>query len=279
MSDYIVTGRTGQNHVTSADHGAANAAFAGTGRYVADGIGETLSAEVITNNLVRIHSGEVINQGRHMRVEANTYIDCTIENGSQSTKRYDLIVFRYTKNADTGMESGQIVVIKGTAGTTAADPSYTKGDILSGAVQDDMPLYRVRINGINIEGVDKLFSTVPSLAALNARVSQLNSDFDGRLTEIEDCYFASGHEMENRNLNDTIFNGVYKTTPESSGSPWSTYGILLVFNTNGIHAASDNSWIMQLWKSTNDADDYIYFRMNINYMGWTNWKKITLVTT
>ena len=278
MSDYIVTGRTGQNHVTSADHGAANAVFAGTGRYVADGIGETLSAEVITNNLVRIHSGEVINQGRHMRVEANTYVDCTIENGSQSTKRYDLIVFRYTKNADTGMESGQIVVIKGTAGTTAADPSYTKGDILSGAVQDDMPLYRVRINGINIEGVDKLFSTVPSLAALNAKVTQLNSDFDGRLTEIEDCYFASGYETENRNLNDTIFNGVYKTTPESPGSPWSTYGILLVFNTNGIHVANKDSWIMQLWKSTNDADGYIYFRMNINYMGWTNWKKITLVT-
>lgn len=112
---------------------------------------------------------------------------------------------------------------------------------------------------------------------LNGKITQLNSDFDGRLTEIEDCYFASGHEMENRNLNDTIFNGVYKTTPESPGSPWSTYGILLVFNTNGIHVAKDSSWIMQLWKSTNDNDNYIYFRMNINYNGWTNWKKFTLV--
>lgn len=112
---------------------------------------------------------------------------------------------------------------------------------------------------------------------LNGKITQLNSDFDGRLTEIEDCYFAAGYEVENRNLNDTIFNGVYKTTPESSGSPWSTYGILLVFNTKGIHAASDNSWIMQLWKSTNDNDNYIYFRMNINYVGWTNWKKFTLV--
>lgn len=113
---------------------------------------------------------------------------------------------------------------------------------------------------------------------LNGKITQLNSDFDGRLTEIEDCYFASGYEMKNRSLNDTIFNGVYKTTPESSGSPWSTYGILLVFNTNGIHIANNNSWIMQLWKSTNDSDDYIYFRMNINYNGWTNWKKFTLVT-
>lgn len=176
MSEYIVTGRTGQNHVTSADHGAMNASFAGSGRYVAEGIGDTLSAEVVTNNLVRIHSGEVFNQGRHMRVEANTYVDCTIENGSQSKLRYDLIVFRYTKNADTGVENGEIVVIKGTAGTSAADPSYTTGNILAGALQDDMPLYRVRIEGINIVGLDKLFITVPGLAALNAKVSQLNSD-------------------------------------------------------------------------------------------------------
>lgn len=108
-------------------------------------------------------------------------------------------------------------------------------------------------------------------------IIQQNSDFDGRLTGIEDCYFASGYYMENRNLNDSILNGIYKTTPGSLGSPWSTYGILLVFNTNAIHAASDNSWIMQLWKSTNGNDNYIYFRMNINYIGWTNWKKFTLV--
>lgn len=110
-------------------------------------------------------------------------------------------------------------------------------------------------------------------------ITQLNSDFDSRLTEIEDSYFAVGYQQEKRNLNDTIFNGIYKTVPNSPGSPWSEYGILLVFNTNGIHAANDGSWIMQLWKSTNVNDNYIYFRMKINYNGWTNWKKITLVTT
>ena len=183
MSDYIVTGRTGENHVTAADAGALNACFAGEGRYVAAGVGEALAAEVISNNCVRIKSGEAINQGRHMRVSANTYVDCTIQNGSQSTKRYDLIVFRYTKNAETDIEKAEIVVIKGTAGSTAADPTYTAGNILAGARQDDMPLYRVRINGINIEAVDKLFTELPSLAALNEKsskletaVSQLNSE-------------------------------------------------------------------------------------------------------
>lgn len=124
---------------------------------------------------------------------------------------------------------------------------------------------------VTVEGIKGAYDN------LDGKITQQNSDFDGRLTGIENCYFGSGYYIENRNLNDTIFNGIYKTTPESSGSPWSTYGILLVFNTNGIHDASDNSWIMQLWKSTSNSDDYIYFRMNINYNGWTNWKKITLV--
>lgn len=220
MSEYIVTGRTGQNHVTSADHGAMNASFAGSGRYVAEGIGDTLSAEVVTNNLVRIHSGEVFNQGRHMRVEANTYVDCTIENGSQSKLRYDLIVFRYTKNADTGVENGEIVVIKGTAGTSAVDPSYTTGNILAGALQDDMPLYRVKIDGINIVGLDKLFVTVPGLAALNAKVSQLNSELTRMSVfsnDRENCTFpANSSEYYRINVPDITGYVFYPTEIEAS---------------------------------------------------------------
>ena len=181
MSDYIVTGRTGENHVTAADAGALNACFAGEGRYVAAGVGEALAAEVISNNCVRIKSGEAINQGRHMRVSANTYVDCTIQNGSQNTKRYDLIVFRYTRNVETDIEKAEIVVIHGTSASTASDPTYTAGNILAGARQDDMLLYRVRINGINIEAVDKLFTELPSLAALNEK----RVDLTGRVSNVE----------------------------------------------------------------------------------------------
>lgn len=227
MSEYIVTGRTGQNHVTSADHGAMNASFAGSGRYVAEGIGDTLSAEVVTNNLVRIHSGEVFNQGRHMRVEANTYVDCTIENGSQSKLRYDLIVFRYTKNADTGVENGEIVVIKGTAGTSATDPSYTTGNILAGALQDDMPLYRVKIDGINIVGLDKLFSTVPGLAALNAKVSQLNSDMSNLKTLNKQAFISPSDT--------TTFNVRQGSLIAVSHSDMSGYAGLFACDYWGVH--------------------------------------------
>lgn len=175
MGAYIVTGLKGQEHVTSADDGAFNAGIVGTGKYVMK-TAEQFAAEIVSNNIVRIKSGDLVNQGRHIRIEVNDYEDMTIENGAQSVKRNDLIVMRYKKDTSTTieLESAELVVIKGTAGATATDPTYTSGDILAGATQDDFPLYRVSLNGLNIEKVTPLFSTVPNLNELNTNIADSN---------------------------------------------------------------------------------------------------------
>jgi hypothetical protein len=174
MGAYIVTGLKGQEHVTSADDGAFNAGIVGTGKYVMK-TAEQFAAEIVSNNIVRIKSGDLVNQGRHIRIEVNDYEDMTIENGAQSVKRNDLIVMRYKKDTSTTieLESAELVVIKGTAGATATDPTYTSGDILAGATQDDFPLYRVSLNGLNIEKVTPLFSTVPNLNELNTNLNNI----------------------------------------------------------------------------------------------------------
>lgn len=173
MGAYIVTGLQGREHVTSEDEGAFNAGVVGTGRYVMK-TAEQFAAEIVSNNIVRIKSGDLVNQGRHIRTEVNDYDDMTIENGTQSLKRNDLIVMRYKKDTSTNieLESAELVVIKGTAGATATDPTYTSGDILAGATQDDFPLYRVSLNGLNIEKVTPLFSTVPNLNELNTNMTE-----------------------------------------------------------------------------------------------------------
>lgn len=174
MGAYIVTGLKGQEHVTSADDGAFNAGIVGTGKYVMR-TAEQFAAEIVSNNIVRIKSGDLVNQGRHIRIEVNDYEDMTIENGAQSVKRNDLIVMRYKKDTSTTieLESAELVVIKGIAGATATDPTYTSGDILAGATQDDFPLYRVSLNGLNIEKVTPLFSTVPNLNELNTNMGEM----------------------------------------------------------------------------------------------------------
>ena len=170
MGRHIVTGYAGKEHVTSADAGSMNAGIVGTGRYVMQ-TAEQFAAEIVSNNLIKVKSGDLMNQGRHMRIDVNDYEEVTIQNGAQSVFRNDLIVARYKKDPSTLIETTEIVVIKGTAGAIATDPTYTSGDILAGATQDDYPLYRVSLNGLNIEKVTPLFSTVPNLDELNTKIS------------------------------------------------------------------------------------------------------------
>ncbi len=170
MGIHIVTGYAGKEHVTSADAGSMNAGIVGTGRYVMQ-TAEQFAAEIVSNNLIKVKSGDLMNQGRHMRIDVNDYEEVTIQNGAQSVFRNDLIVARYKKDPSTLIETTEIVVIKGTAGATATDPTYTSGDILAGATQDDFPLYRVLLNGLNIEKVTPLFSTVPNLDELNTKIA------------------------------------------------------------------------------------------------------------
>lgn len=154
---HLVTGYAGEAHVTAADQASMYAALFGAGEYVLDR-GNKLSASVITNNQIQVLDGDLLMQGRHVRL--NNYVDLTIENGAQGYNRNDLIVARYTRNASTGVEECNLIVIKGTATTgTASDPEHTVGDLLGGNdATADMLLYRVPLSGLNVGTPEPLFS-------------------------------------------------------------------------------------------------------------------------
>lgn len=157
---HIVTGYKGEPHVAADDHGALNASIFGAGEYVL-GKGNKLSASIVSSNIIRIYDGDIMMQGRHIRLNEGNYVDVTIENGSQGTYRNDLIVARYTKDATSGVEDCNLVVIKGTAvSSNPADPSWTSGDIITGhALQNDMLLYRIPLIGLNVQEPVCLFET------------------------------------------------------------------------------------------------------------------------
>lgn len=159
MGAHLITGYAGKEHITSADQGAYNAGTIGGGKYVLE-TGRMFEYEQINSNLIKIHAGDLVNQGRHIRIDVNDYVECTIDNGLQGLKRNDLIVMRYSKNKDTDIESAEVVVLKGTSGETAADPDYLTGDILNGDAEDDFLLYRVKLDGIEVESIEPLFDTM-----------------------------------------------------------------------------------------------------------------------
>lgn len=162
---HLVTGRAGTPHVTAADHGSLHAGIFGEGEYVLNR-GSKFTPTVISNNTIRIADGDIVMQGRHIRLDEGTYIDLTIENGTQGYFRNDLIVVRYIKDVQTGAESADLAVIKGTASAgTAMDPEYTVGDIINDHVSlAEMPLFRVPLNGLNVQTLVPLYEEASFLA-------------------------------------------------------------------------------------------------------------------
>lgn len=173
---HLITGYAGAEHVTAADAGSLNTAIFGSGQYVLDR-GNKFAATIVTNNTIRIADGDIMMQGRHVRLAEGSYVDLTIDNGAQGMMRNDLIVARYTKDASTGVEAVNLVVIKGTAAASnPADPAYTAGDIINDHVAlNDMPLYRVPLNGLNVQTLVPLFTMASLMADGSVTTSKLAS--------------------------------------------------------------------------------------------------------
>lgn len=166
----IITGYVGKAHVTAEQDRDINQGIVGSGSYVLR-TGMEMAAEVSSNNEIKIRDGVLMHQGCAASIKKNTYDSLTIVNGSQGMKRIDLIVARYSRSKDTGVESLKLIVIHGTPTTgTATVPSYTKGDIQAGDYVADMPMYQVILNGLNITEVKKVFETAPNLAEINSKI-------------------------------------------------------------------------------------------------------------
>ena len=191
---HLITGYAGAAHITAADNGSFNAALFGTGNFVLDR-GNKFSATVVTNNSIRIADGDLLLQGRHIRLEEGIYVDLAIDNGAQGYNRNDLIVARYTKNSSTGIEECNLIVIKGTATTgVASDPAYTSGDIISDHVTiADFPLYRVPLNGLTVGTLVKLFTVTDNFGA---HISNTNNPH--KVTAAQIGAAPSGHTHDDR---------------------------------------------------------------------------------
>lgn len=139
------------------DDRVLHAATISSKKVVFGNVGDMFSAEILSNNEIRINSGEGMNQGAHFRIPYGDSEVVNIENGTQGLNRKDLIVARYQKNMETLEETITLAVIKGIAAVNAVEPEYNVGNLYAGDIIDDFPLYAVNIEGLSIVSVDKKF--------------------------------------------------------------------------------------------------------------------------
>lgn len=296
----IVSGRTGSPHVTSQQFRQMLEGIIGQGSYIITS-GENLKPELSSNNLLKIRSGMMAHHGCISCVDIGTYDEVTLTNGSQGTKRIDLIVNRYTRNAETEVENCSWKVIQGTpvAGNPAV-PAYTSGNLQDGDLVDECPAFEVHYDGINVTEVKSLLSVTDGLSELNSNLVNAKNE----LTVLSDSINNLGSTKTVKLANKSSSNGVatytdYVTLPSAgsyviycnatmSGTPTSGVSNLDiqvngVDGTGGFHSVgscSHNGFAIDLngfyVLTTKAANEKIRLRLYQNGGYTETWKNISV---
>ena len=176
----IVSGLGEKPHVTSQQFRQILEGTIGQKSYIVTS-GENLEPELAANNLLKIRSGMMSHHGNVSSVKIGTYDEVELTNGSQGMKRIDLVVNRYTRNAETNIEKNEWVVIMGTpVASNPVAPAYTVGNLQKGDLVDDCPVFELHYDGINVTEVKKMLSVLPNVAELNSKTIQIIKNGDSQ---------------------------------------------------------------------------------------------------
>lgn len=187
MGVKLMTGATGEQNIQAADDRECLAGITGLDSYVFP-TGSQLKATLVDANTVTIGTigtGAGSLQGSRFRCSTTTTVN--IQSGTQGQFRHDIVGLHFSRET-SGREGLEFQVLTGEPAASegaAADPAYTAGDLLKGDAEAFMPLYRVKLSGINAADPEPMFSVLTPLATLGDSVSQtvmLYTERDGNGT-------------------------------------------------------------------------------------------------
>lgn len=199
MGVKLMTGATGEQNIQAADDRECLAGITGLDSYIFP-TGNQLKATLVDANTVTIGTGAGSLQGSRFRCSTTTTV--TIQSGTQGQFRHDVIGLHFSRET-SGREDLEFQVLTGKPASSkgaASDPSYTEGDLLKGDAEAFMPLYRVKLSGINAADPEPMFSVLTPLATLEDSVSQAAARVPGRIfvgtvvSTVGSSSTASGHE-------------------------------------------------------------------------------------
>lgn len=149
----IITGYTGEPHVTPEQDAAAHRARDVIASCVFDD-GECFEPYIESNTNVWVKDGICSIQGRYMCIDRGDHDEVQIASAAQGKKRIDIICAAIKKNLD-GTSESWLEVFEGaeSAGTPVA-PTIPETDLDGGDNEAYLPLVQVTIDGITITAAD-----------------------------------------------------------------------------------------------------------------------------
>lgn len=260
----IVSGRTGSPHVTSQQFRQMLEGIIGQGSYIITS-GENLKPELSSNNLLKIRSGMMAHHGCISCVDIGTYDEVTLTNGSQGMKRIDLIVNRYTRNAETEVENCSWKVIQGKpVASNPAVPVYTSGNLQNGDLVDECPAFEVHYDGINVTEVKSLLSVTDGLSGLSSNLTKANS----KITTTNTNLAKTNTVLENRKpiIVDSIAQGTVNWDTNNFLKSGVTYAFVVTVSSN-LNSENYKQEISCALNSVNMGNNGNYYKLTSTFMG------------
>lgn len=283
----IVTGRTGEAHVTSIQDRALNQGLAGINAYILD-TGEKLDIDIQASNEIHIKDGALMVQGCLSAIEPGTYDTVTFSNGSQGMQRKDLVVCRYTYSAETQVEKTEWAVIQGTpAASNPAVPSITNtGDIQSLDPIVDTGIFVATFNGVNLISVEPCVPTLKSASELEEEINAVLTTLNGKIASAqadiddlqEDVSFLIGTK---RLWSGGMLMGADHTVSLSSSISSQPTGIILTFSSY-TESSNNYEWehfVVPKYTVSNYNNTGHRFNMFLSNFGMAASKYLTISNT
>ena len=157
MAERIITGKTGEAHVTSLDERVLNGSLLGRNTLYRLPWGSNFDISITGDLTAKVGTGIGVFQGIEFMVEDP--IDLTFESLGPSVYRKDLIIVEYKKDSISGLESVAVKVKKGdeTQSGNPPAPALLQENIWDG----DGTVYQQTIATITMED-SKIFGYMPS---------------------------------------------------------------------------------------------------------------------
>lgn len=252
----VNTAPEAEPHIYAEDDAAVyQAIFGGDG---VSTIGQACKATVLSNNKVRVADGVICVGGHMARIPYGEYEDCEIMNGQSEKNRNDIIVAKFETTGTGGIDTMTCEVIRGTAGETATDPELAQDDIYTGGKTRELPLYRVKIEGLSIVAVEQMFKLKPTAEELKLLIESV----DKKLTNKTPIYGTTA-------LIETPANG-YKDTTVKFGKTFSKTPVVVISLSGG--SQNTKSFGVQVLSTT--ASSFVVRTVNGNNSSLTimvNW--------
>lgn len=252
----VNTAPEAEPHIYAEDDAAVyQAIFGGDG---VSTIGQACKATILSNNKVRVADGVICVGGHMARIPYGEYEDCEIMNGQSEKNRNDIIVAKFETTGTGGIDTMTCEVIQGTAGETATDPELAQDDIYTGGKTRELPLYRVKIEGLSIVSVEQMFRLKPTAEELKLLIESV----DKKMTNKTPIYGTTA-------LIETQANS-YKDTTVKFGKTFSKAPVVVISLSGG----SQNTKSLGVQVLSTTASSFVVRTVNGNNSSLTimvNW--------